>query len=107
VPGEEGKKKEGEELRKELKRAKHQLKQYELKIKSIEEEQKHHVQFIFNADLSSSSTSSRSRASKRNRSTRFSLYSMQTRLMLLNLFLNLNPCPKEQDFYSYLFGFDK
>ena len=41
VPGEEGgKKKEGEELRKELRKAKHQLKQYELKIKSIEEEQK-------------------------------------------------------------------
>jgi hypothetical protein len=40
-----------------------ELKQYELKIKSIEEEQKHQVQFIFNADLSSSIMSSRSRAS--------------------------------------------
>jgi hypothetical protein len=43
LPGEELKKKEGEEIKKELRKAKHQLKQYELKIKSIEEEQKHQV----------------------------------------------------------------
>ena len=43
VPGEELKKKDSEELKKELRKAKHQLKQYELKIKSIEEEQKQQV----------------------------------------------------------------